>query len=81
MEMRFGKAVSTETLYEFVELVGQGAYRQMFVQKGEFMAARRAQAMFPDIPAWQHRDDGNLHTSFYDPQMKQRRHFVIREVR
>lgn len=81
MEMRFGKAVTTEKLYEFVELVGHSGFQWQFSQKGEFATQRRAQALHPDIQAWQEQGDGTLRTSFYDPQMKQRRHFVIREVR
>lgn len=80
MEMRFGKAVTTDKLYELVELVGNGAFQSRFVQKGEFAAQRRAQALHPDIQAWQEREDGSLRTSFYDPKMRQRRHFVLREV-
>jgi hypothetical protein len=80
MEMRFGKAVTHEPLYELVELVGHGGFRHEFMQKGERMAIQRAQSMYPDIQAWQDRDDGYLRTSFYDPQLKQRRHFVLREV-
>ena len=73
--------MTTEKLYEFVELVGHSGFQWQFSQKGEFATQRRAQALHPDIQAWQEQGDGTLRTSFYDPQMKQRRHFVIREVR